>query len=38
MVREDHQLNGPGSGQTPGDSEGREAWRATIHEVTESRT
>ena len=43
-VREDeivgwhHQLNGHEFEQTPGDSEGREAWRATVHGVTKSWT
>ena len=41
-VREDemigwhHQLNGHEFEQTLGDSEGREAWRATVHGITKS--
>ena len=29
-----HQLNGDESEQTPGDSEGQEAWSALVHGVT----
>ena len=34
MVRWHHQLNGHESEQIPGDSEDREAWRATVLRVT----
>ena len=30
------QFNGNKLGQTPGDSEGQEAWYAAVHRVTES--
>ena len=33
-----HQLSGRESEQTPGDSEGREAWFAAVHRVEKSRT
>ena len=32
-----HQLNEHQFEQTPGDSEGQEAWCATVHGVTESK-
>ena len=38
MVVWNHWLNGHEFEQTPGDSEGREAWRATVHGVTKSWT
>ena len=38
MVREHHRLSGPGSEQTPGDSEGWGAWPAAVLGVTESDT
>ena len=36
MVGWYHQLNGHAFEQTLGDSEGQEAWHATIHGVTKS--
>ena len=33
-----HQLNGDEFEQTPGDSEGQEAWRALVHGVTKNTT
>ena len=33
-----HQINGHQFEQTPGDSEGQEAWCAAIHGVTKSQT
>ena len=38
MVRYNQQLNGYKFEQTPGDSEGQEAWHAAVHGVTKSRT
>ena len=38
MVRWHHRLNGHGFEQTPGDSEGQEAWCATVHGVTKCWT
>ena len=38
IVEWHHQFNGHELGQTPGDSEGQEAWCATVHRVTESGT
>ena len=38
MVGWHHRLSGHGYEQTPGDSGGREAWRAAAHGVTKSRT
>ena len=38
MVRQHHQLKGHELEQTLGDSEGRGAWRATIHGAAKSRT
>ena len=35
MVGWHHRLNGHESEQTLGDSEGREAWRATVHGIAE---
>ena len=37
-VRKHYQLNGHGFEQTPGDSEGREAWNAAVHVVIKSWT
>ena len=38
MIRWHHRLNGHEFEQTPGDSEGREAWHATVHGVTKNLT
>ena len=38
MVGWQYQFNGHESEQVPGDGEGREAWRAAVHGVTESDT
>ena len=38
MVGWHHRLNEHKLERTPGDGEGREAWRALVHGVTESRT
>ena len=38
MARWHHQCNGHELGQTSGDDEEQEAWRATVYEVTKSRT
>jgi len=38
MVRWHHRLNGHGFEQTPGDSEGREAWCAAVRGVTKCWT
>ena len=38
MVAWHRRLSGPEVEQTLGDGEGREAWRALVHGVTESRT
>ena len=38
MVGWNHQLDGYEFVQTPGDSEGWEAWRAAVHGVAKSRT
>ena len=38
MVRQPHQLSGHEFEQTPGDSEGQEAWCAAVHVVTKNRT
>ena len=38
MVGWHHQLNGHGSEQTQGDSEGQEAWCAAVHRIAESDT
>ena len=38
MVGWHHQLNGHDFEQTQEDSEGQDAWRATVHGVTESDT
>ena len=38
MVGWHHQLSGHEAEQTPGDSEGRGAWRATVHGVAELDT
>ena len=38
VVEYHHRLNGPEFEQTPGGSEGQEAWRAAVHGVTKSGT
>ena len=38
MVGWHHQLDGHEFEQAPGAGEGQGAWRATVHEVTKSRT
>ena len=38
MVRKHHRLNGHEFEQTPGDSEGQEAWSTTVRRVTKSWT
>ena len=38
MVGWHHQLNAPEFGQTPGGSQGQEAWRAAVHGVAKSWT
>ena len=38
MVRQPHQLSGHEFEQTPGDSEGQEAWCAAVHRVAKSQT
>ena len=38
MVGWHYQLNGCGSEQTPGDSEGQGNWRAAVHGVRKSQT
>ena len=38
MVGWHHQLNGHESEQSPGGSEGQEAWCAAVHGVTKSQT
>ena len=38
MVGWHHRLSGREFEQTPGDGEAQEAWRAAVHEVTNSRT
>ena len=37
MAGRHHQLNGREFEQTPGDRKDREAWRAAVHEVANSR-
>ena len=38
MIGWHHQLNGHKFEQALGDGEGREAWHAAVHEVSNSRT
>ena len=38
MVRKHHRLNGHEFEQTPGDSEGQEAWSIAVHRVAKSQT
>ena len=38
MVGWHHRLNGPKFEETPGDSEGQEAWCAAVHGVAKSWT
>ena len=38
MVGWYHQLNGHEFEQTPGDSEGPEAWRSAVHGIAKSQT
>ena len=38
MAGQHHPCNEHELGQTPGDGEGQEAWRAAVHEVAKSWT